>query len=92
MSDEVEAVVAKLFNDARPRLLARVEALEAAAAGSRALHERAAIEAHTLIGTLGAFGRAEASETARAAEQALERDDQPALAAAAAALRAEVMR
>jgi len=92
MHGELHEVIAKLWDDARPRLLARVEALEAAAAGpgDPTLHDKAVIEAHTLIGTLGSFGRTGASETARAAEDALTRHDDEALARCAASLRAEI--
>jgi hypothetical protein len=90
MQGELQAALAKLWEDARPRLLERVEALDAAVAapGRGDLHERARIEAHTLIGTLGSFGRTDLSDTARAAEAALERGDHAEVARAAAALRA----
>ncbi len=86
---DLERMIAALWDDARPRLLARVEALEALAAGPLAApeRERAYAEAHTLTGTLGAFGRFDASAAARAAEQAAERGDRVALAAAVRALR-----
>jgi HPt (histidine-containing phosphotransfer) domain-containing protein len=92
MTGELHEAIAKLWEDARPRIAARIDALEAAAARPDDLQaqERAAREAHTLVGTLGSFGRMEASETARTAEDALERRDHAALAAAAAALRAQV--
>lgn len=92
MAGELQDAIAKLFNDARPRIAARIEALETAAArpDDAAAQEQAAREAHTLIGTLGSFGRMEASEIARTAEEALERGDHAALAAAAAQLRAEL--
>jgi HPt (histidine-containing phosphotransfer) domain-containing protein len=87
---ELQSAIAALWADARPRLLLRVEALEAAAGGPFGSDERdhALIEAHTLAGTLGAFGRAEGTEAARAAERALEAADREALAAAVARLRA----
>ncbi len=90
MQGELQEALAKLWEDARPRLRARVEVLEAAVAapGPGEAHERARIEAHTLIGTLGSFGHVELADTARAAEDALERGDQGALARAAAVLRA----
>jgi chemotaxis protein histidine kinase CheA len=92
MPGELHEVIAKLWDDARPRIAARIDALEAAAVRPTdpEAQERAAREAHTLIGTLGSFGRMEASETARTAEEALVRGDHAALAAAAATLRAEV--
>lgn len=89
MQGELQEALAKLWEDARPRLLARVEALEAAVAepGVGDVHERARIEAHTLIGTLGSFGRVDLADTARAAEAGLESGDHEAVARAAAALR-----
>jgi hypothetical protein len=87
---DLDAALAALWADARPRLLVRVEALEAAAAGPLGEQERprASVHAHTLVGTLGSFGRADASAAARAAEDALARGDRTALAAAVSALRA----
>ncbi len=82
-------MIAALWDDARPRVLARVEALEEIAAGPLAAPERqrAYAEAHTLAGTLGAFGRVDASAVARDAEQAAENGDRAGLAAAVRDLR-----
>lgn len=92
MQGELEEAIARLWIDTRPRLLARVQALEAAAErpGGPGVREKALREAHTLIGTLGSFGRMQAADAARNAEAALEQGDDDALAAAAAALRAEI--
>lgn len=92
MQGELQDVIAKLWNDARPRLLARVDALEAALARPTppAVQVTALREAHTLIGTLGSFGRMDASNHARAAEAALQQGDDDTLALAIAALRTEI--
>jgi HPt (histidine-containing phosphotransfer) domain-containing protein len=83
---DLEAMIAALWLDARPRLLERVQTLEEAnRAGDL---ERATAEAHTLAGTLGSFGRPAATEAARAAEAALADADQAAFAAAIRSLRA----
>ena len=86
---DLDAAIAALWADARPRLMVRVEALEAAAAGGLDAEERrrATIHAHTLAGTLGSFGLAGASAAARAAELALEAGDRAALTAAVSDLR-----
>lgn len=91
MSDLRDAIEA-LWEDARPRLAARVDALEAIAAGplGDAERERGHAEAHALAGTLGAFGRPTGSDAARAAEAALEAGDRDALVAAVRALREAV--
>ncbi|MDA0172223.1 Hpt domain-containing protein [Solirubrobacter taibaiensis] len=91
-TDELQAVIAAMWANARPRLLARVDALEAAVSADLAQPERdeALRQAHTLVGTLGTFGRPEASEAARTAETALEAGDCAAVSAAAATLRAAV--
>jgi hypothetical protein len=70
--------------------LARVEALQDAATGpfGEAERDRALIEAHTLAGTLGAFGRFDGTDAARAAERAIETTDRAALSEAVRALRA----
>jgi hypothetical protein len=87
---DLHDAIAALWQDARPRLLARVAALDAAASGSldEPARRQALIEAHTLTGTLGAFGRADASEAARSAEHALEAGDRAALPAAVRTLQA----
>ncbi len=82
-ADELQAALAALWADARPRLLARVEALATEPDPAKAL-----IHAHTLAGTLGSFGLADASAAARAAERAVEAGDQVTFTAAVAELRA----
>ena len=91
-TDELQAVIAAMWTNARPRMLARVEALEAAVAADLADAERehALVQAHTLVGTLGTFGRPVASDTARAAEHALEMRDREGVCAAVEKLRAEI--
>ena len=86
---DLHGAIAALWDDARPRLLARLDALDSAASGpfGDGERDRASIEAHTLAGTLGAFGRMDASEAARAAERALETADRAALAEAVQTLR-----
>jgi Hpt domain-containing protein len=86
---DLQGAIAALWNDARPRLLGRVDALESAVTGpfDTAARDRALIEAHTLAGTLGAFGRMDASEAARAAERAVQAVDRDALAEAVRTLR-----
>jgi HPt (histidine-containing phosphotransfer) domain-containing protein len=88
---------AALWVESRPLLLARVEAVERAlralGEGALAADDRAAAvrEAHRLAGALGVFGAREGARRARALERALrEEEDDPALAAEAAALRALV--
>jgi hypothetical protein len=89
---DLEGAIAALWNDARPRLLKRVDALESAARSplDASARDHALIEAHTLTGTLGAFGRMDASDAARAAEHALEAADRDALAEAVRTLRSLV--
>jgi hypothetical protein len=89
---DLEAALAAMWVDARPRLLARVEVLEAAAGGALIGPERshAAQEAHPLAGTLGSVGRADGTAAARSAERAIEAADGVALAAAARSLRAVI--
>ncbi|MBE2318965.1 Hpt domain-containing protein [Solirubrobacter sp. CPCC 204708] len=91
-TDELQAVIAAMWANARPRLLARVEALEAAVAADLRDPERetALLQAHTLVGTLGTFGRPVASDSARAAEVALEAGDRDAVCAAVEKLRAQI--
>jgi HPt (histidine-containing phosphotransfer) domain-containing protein len=83
---DLEAVLAAMWDDARPRLLARVESLE----GPEVDWERAATEAHTLAGTLGTFGRPDGTAAARLAEEAIAARDVASLAAAARSLRAVI--
>jgi HPt (histidine-containing phosphotransfer) domain-containing protein len=87
---DLQGAIAALWDDARPRLAARVDALQSVAAGpfGEAERDRALIEAHTLAGTLGAFGRIDGTEAARAAEQAILAVDRDALADAVRTLRA----
>jgi HPt (histidine-containing phosphotransfer) domain-containing protein len=87
---DLEGAIAALWDNARPRLLARVDALESAATGpfGEGERDRALIEAHTLAGTLGAFGRMDGTEAARAAERAIEAADRDALGEAVRTLRA----
>jgi chemotaxis protein histidine kinase CheA len=87
---DLHGAIAALWEGARPRLLARVDVLDSAASGplDAATRDSALIEAHTLAGTVGAFGRLDATEAARAAERALEAADRDALAAAVRTLRA----
>jgi HPt (histidine-containing phosphotransfer) domain-containing protein len=91
-ADELQAVIAAMWTSARPRLLGRVSAIEAAVAAELGEPERgeALTQAHTLIGTLGTFGRPDASETARVAEAALEARDHDGVRAAVERLRAEI--
>ncbi|MDA0180456.1 Hpt domain-containing protein [Solirubrobacter phytolaccae] len=91
-TEELQAVIAALWTGARPRLLARVEALEAAVAADLREPERgvALVQAHTLVGTLGTFGRPEASDAARRAEAGIEAGDRAAVSAAVERLRAEI--
>ena len=86
---DLQGAIAALWNDARPRMLARVDALDSALSGpfDDSARDHALIEAHTLAGTLGAFGRMDASDAARDAERALEAADRDALASAVRALR-----
>jgi HPt (histidine-containing phosphotransfer) domain-containing protein len=82
-ADELQAAIAALWADARPRMMARVEALEREPDPAKAV-----VHAHTLAGTLGSFGLSEASEAAREAERAATAGDRDALAAATRSLRA----
>jgi HPt (histidine-containing phosphotransfer) domain-containing protein len=79
---DLDAAIAALWADARPRLMVRVEALETADL------DEARVHAHTLAGTLGSFGFAGATAAARAAERAAEAGDRTALVAAVRDLRA----
>jgi len=92
-ADELQAAIAAMWTSARPRLLRRVEALEAAVEADLREPERAEalIQAHTLAGTLGTFGRAEASDAARLAETGLETRDPAAVRTAIERLRAEIL-
>jgi HPt (histidine-containing phosphotransfer) domain-containing protein len=82
-TDELQAAIAALWADARPRLLARVDALE-----GDPDFDQAAVHAHTLAGTLGSFGHADASQAARDAERAAVAGDREALSACVDRLRA----
>jgi hypothetical protein len=89
---DLPRAIEALWDQARPRLLARVEALEAIAHGPFGAAERARahVEAHTLAGTLGAFGRGLGSDAAREAERAIAACDVPALSSAVRGLREAV--
>ncbi len=70
------AAVAEIWTRSRPQILARVDALEAAALAllegelDEELQRSAEREAHKLVGAAGTFGFAEASRLARHLEQA----------------------
>jgi HPt (histidine-containing phosphotransfer) domain-containing protein len=96
----LDAAIAALWRDARPRALARVETLEAAVAALRdgtlgdEAADEATREAHKLAGALGTFGMPAGTRHARAVERRLaegaDSGDIPALADRVAALRAVV--
>jgi HPt (histidine-containing phosphotransfer) domain-containing protein len=96
----LDAAIAALWRDARPRVLGRVATLEAAVAalrdgvlGADAAAE-ATREAHKLAGALGTFGMPDGTRHARAVERRLAEGagaaDAAGLAADVAALRAVV--
>jgi HPt (histidine-containing phosphotransfer) domain-containing protein len=95
--DDLEATIAALWHDARPRVLARVEVVETALAALRsggldpALAAEARREAHKLAGALGTFGMPNGTAAARAVERRLEAGvgpgDEAAMAAEARELR-----
>jgi HPt (histidine-containing phosphotransfer) domain-containing protein len=95
--DDLDATIAALWREARPRVLARIDVVAQAAAALRAgrldadLAAHARREAHKLAGALGTFGLPDGTETARAVEQRLEAGpsaaDEPALTAATQELR-----
>jgi Hpt domain-containing protein len=94
---DLEATIAAIWRDARPRILERVRTIEVAVAALRAGtldteqtgHARS--EAHKLAGALGTFGMPEGSDRARDVERGLETgpgpEDEPALSAATRELR-----
>ena len=96
----LEAAIAALWLDARPRAGARVDVVDAAVAALAAgtldasAAERAAGEAHKLAGSLGTFGMPDATAHARTLERAFAAGpapaDAPALAAAVSGLRAAI--
>jgi HPt (histidine-containing phosphotransfer) domain-containing protein len=96
----LDAAIAALWRDARPRALARVATLESAVAALRdgTLSGDAAVEAtreaHKLAGALGTFGMPDGTGHARAVELRLAEGAGPAdaagLAVEVAALRAVV--
>jgi HPt (histidine-containing phosphotransfer) domain-containing protein len=96
----LDAAIAALWRDARPRALGRVETLEGAvgALGAGRLDPDAAAEAtreaHKLAGALGTFGMPEGTRHARALERRLGEGagpgDAPELAVEVAALRTVV--
>jgi HPt (histidine-containing phosphotransfer) domain-containing protein len=77
-STELDAAIAALWRDARPRALERVEVIERAAAALRRgdlsaeLEEDARRDAHKLAGALGTFGMPDGTTHARAIELLLE--------------------
>jgi HPt (histidine-containing phosphotransfer) domain-containing protein len=94
---DLEATIAALWRDAQPRVMARVEVVEAALAALRSggldaeLADEARREAHKLAGALGTFGMPGGTDLARTVERRLEAglcpDDESALAAEARELR-----
>jgi HPt (histidine-containing phosphotransfer) domain-containing protein len=96
----LDAAIAALWGDARPRAVGRVAAIEAAVAALRAgaldgeEAAEATREAHKLAGALGTFGMPDGTRHARTVEQRLAAgvapDDAGALAGEVAALRAVV--
>lgn len=99
-SDAFAATLARVWDQSRPGLIARVDAIDRAVAGAGdgnaepALVEAGRAEAHKLAGLLGTFGRANGTELARELEARLAAGPAPAeapeLAALAAALRTEI--
>jgi hypothetical protein len=100
VSSDFAATLARVYEQSRPGLLERVDAIDravaaaGAGAGDAAVTEAGRGEAHKLAGLLGTFGRGEGTDLARALEARLAAgpapDEAPELAALAAALRAEV--
>jgi hypothetical protein len=96
----LQAAIAALWRDSRPRALERVATLEDAVDALRAdaldadTAAAATGEAHKLAGALGTFGMPEGTTQARAIERALTAGataaDAPALAERVAVLRAVV--
>jgi len=96
----LDAAIAALWRDARPRALDRVATLEAAVAALRDgplaadVGVEATREAHKLAGALGTFGMPAGTRHARTVEQRLAAgaapEDAAALAGEVAALRAVV--
>jgi DNA-binding response OmpR family regulator/HPt (histidine-containing phosphotransfer) domain-containing protein len=94
---DLQAAIAALWRDARPRTISRIETLEDAIAAlledalDDGLVERARREAHKLAGSLGTFGMPDATQHARAVEHRFEagaqRDAAPLLAQHVTALR-----
>ena len=72
---DLQETIAALYRDAAPRLRERFAHLEQALAAGDV--ETAAAEAHTLTGTLGTFGRHDASDAARGLEGALRSGGDP---------------
>lgn len=70
---DLEATIAALWRDAQPRVLERVEVVEAALAALRAggLDEELADEAHKPAGALGTFGMPGGTDLARTVERRL---------------------
>jgi HPt (histidine-containing phosphotransfer) domain-containing protein len=99
-SDAFAATLARVWEQSRPGLLVRVDAIDRALTAARAgradpaLTEAARVEAHKLAGLLGTFGRGRGTELARELETRLAAGPTPVeaseLAALAAALRTEI--
>jgi HPt (histidine-containing phosphotransfer) domain-containing protein len=99
-SDAFAATLARVWDQSRPALMERVDAIERAVSATgegRAdadLTEAGRSEAHKLAGLLGTFGRARGTELARTLEARLGAGPAPAeapeLAALAAGLRTEI--
>lgn len=83
-ADGLEDALRDLWQRTRPRVLARIDALDDAAAALRAgtldddLRDRARTEAHRLSGTLGTLGLPDASPVAKTLERLLETAPAPA--------------
>jgi HPt (histidine-containing phosphotransfer) domain-containing protein len=94
---DLEATIAALWRDAQPRVLERVEVVEAALAALRAggldeeLADEARREAHKPAGALGTFGMPGGTDLARTVERRLAAglgpDDEAPLTAEARELR-----
>jgi HPt (histidine-containing phosphotransfer) domain-containing protein len=96
--DDLDATIASLWRDARPRALGRVAVVEEALAALRAgrldpaLAEQARGEAHKLAGALGTFGMPLGTDRARAVERRLAAGAAPGDAPALTAVLRELRR
>lgn len=96
--DELQQLVASLWQERRPNVMKRIEVVAGAAAAARSgslsddQRELAREEAHKLVGALGSYGFPAASVRARACEDELKRarPDASTLQTAVDALRAEL--